>query len=313
MINEWFDQVVLVNMNRSTDRLQKITKQLEREGISFTRFEAVDGSELAPETVSQLTTPFCTRFCSKSMIGCGASHIGVWKLAHSQGWNTVLVLEDDVYFADDYKETLEQAMQQMPDDWDMVYLGCDGVCSKQTRISGFQSENVFVPAFPLGFHAYALSRQGYTKLLNIASKVNYHIDFQVACHQRGLNMYAVHPTCVYQDADCESTNMQSNPFPRWIHKFLKGVKTSKNHTLSWYLNTTLVQLIGVPVTPMTFVLVCIGVLAGKYPVVRNLAVLVLVLELVHVVDKQFLVGTAWLLLGFALSIDTRTIPPKNKL
>ncbi len=45
-INDYFSKVILINLDRREDRLEKISTQLDNLGITFERFSAIDGKEL---------------------------------------------------------------------------------------------------------------------------------------------------------------------------------------------------------------------------------------------------------------------------
>ena len=53
--------------------------------------------------------------------GCISSHMALWKQVKDEG--IVMVIEDDILFLDNAKENFETALSQLPEDWDMLYLG----------------------------------------------------------------------------------------------------------------------------------------------------------------------------------------------
>jgi len=53
--------------------------------------------------------------------GCISSHMALWKQVKDEG--VVMVIEDDILFLDNAKENFETALSQLPEDWDMLYLG----------------------------------------------------------------------------------------------------------------------------------------------------------------------------------------------
>jgi len=54
--------------------------------------------------------------------GCLASHRGVIEYAQRSGF-TVLVLEDDITLAEHFDIRLGQALKELPNDWELLYLG----------------------------------------------------------------------------------------------------------------------------------------------------------------------------------------------
>jgi len=101
-INEYFDKVVVINLDKRTDRLEKISKQLDELGIVFERFSAIDGTGKNP------------------MLANRDSHVEVWKQNLGK---KVLILEDDAYFVEGFQERFDEVIQTLPENWDVFYLG----------------------------------------------------------------------------------------------------------------------------------------------------------------------------------------------
>ena len=56
-------------------------------------------------------------------IACWSSHREVWHDIASRRLGTTLVLEDDVDMEIDVADVLQAAIQSLPDDWAIVWLG----------------------------------------------------------------------------------------------------------------------------------------------------------------------------------------------
>ena len=56
-------------------------------------------------------------------IGCYLSHYGVYKAARAAGLRSFLVLEDDAVLRPSAGKRFRQAIAQLPDRWDALYLG----------------------------------------------------------------------------------------------------------------------------------------------------------------------------------------------
>lgn len=104
-LNDFFDEVVVINMARRTDRLAIAREQADEFGFKFRLFEAHDMGHLGND-------------------GCTASHRGVLELICHHRWGKTLILEDDFLIVyKDFNERLEAMMPEVPDDWAMLYLG----------------------------------------------------------------------------------------------------------------------------------------------------------------------------------------------
>lgn len=100
-------QAYVINLDRRKDRMEKISIPFEYE-----RFSASDGSKLFPQE-GKLS----------GHIGCWDSHRRLLNQIKYQGHPFAMVLEDDVEFCDEFLVHLAKAMSQLPEDWDMLYLG----------------------------------------------------------------------------------------------------------------------------------------------------------------------------------------------
>lgn len=129
------------------------------------------------------------------------------------------VFEDDVVLADNFTSMLDAAMDELPDDWDVLMLGALGAvhplyyaCNfahamvagglrvprgARQAFSDRKAVAVHEPLRPFGTHAYLISEAGARKLLAAAPKANYHVDV-VAWGLRSLRLFAVHPLLAKQ-------------------------------------------------------------------------------------------------------------------
>jgi len=98
-------KIVYINLDRRTDRRVEMEAELAKMGLSAIRFSAISNS--------------------RGMIGCIQSHLEVIKLAKTQDWPNVLILEDDFMFLVDRSE-LDKQMKAFFDakiPYDLVMLG----------------------------------------------------------------------------------------------------------------------------------------------------------------------------------------------
>ena len=103
-VNDFFDKVVVINLDRRTDRMERLGAQLDELGIQYERFSAIDGKAegIAPMEAGKL------------------SHL---KVIQELNGEKVLILEDDAHFVDGFQERFDTEMDSLPADWDVFYLG----------------------------------------------------------------------------------------------------------------------------------------------------------------------------------------------
>ena len=141
------DHVFYINLDKRTDRREAIENELNRMDIPFERFSAI------------YYEPPC------GIVGCGKSHLAVFKLAKERGYKNVLILEDDFIFLES-KEVVEENIKRLfseKPDFDVCFLAYN-----------LQRGNI-VPELPFlikadethSASAYILNQHYYDKLIEL--------------------------------------------------------------------------------------------------------------------------------------------------
>jgi GR25 family glycosyltransferase involved in LPS biosynthesis len=106
-MNKYVDNVYLINMDKDIDRLERVKKECEIVNIEFERFPGIKLSDLSKNIMDKYVPHETQLYGANGMIGCGLSHLFVWKDAIKKNYKNILVLEDDVYFTDDFSSYLK--------------------------------------------------------------------------------------------------------------------------------------------------------------------------------------------------------------
>jgi glycosyl transferase family 25 len=119
-------QAFVINLDRSTERLERISQHLQRLGLPFTRVAAVDGRQLSDDerrrTLDEAT--YRRRHGMSSLpgeLGCYLSHVKAMRAFLASGADASLILEDDVQPEPELPQVL-QALIECPGRWDMVKI-----------------------------------------------------------------------------------------------------------------------------------------------------------------------------------------------
>lgn len=117
--------IYVINLDRSPKRLEEISSQLTRLGLSFQRVAAVDGKEATPEQLSQLDEASYQRKHGKTSLpgelGCYLSHVEAIRQFLQSGHASAVILEDDAILEDGFIPVI-QYLSQHQEQWDMVKL-----------------------------------------------------------------------------------------------------------------------------------------------------------------------------------------------
>lgn len=110
-----FDKVFLINLPHNTDRLARSKSFLEQWELNFEIFEGLYAKNLQLRHTDTKFTP--------GMVGCFMSHFSIFHRAVSEGWNTIMVLEDDFEPVPGFDFLFEKAWKEVPEDWEFIWLG----------------------------------------------------------------------------------------------------------------------------------------------------------------------------------------------
>jgi glycosyl transferase family 25 len=117
--------VYVINLDRSQDRLEKISLQLEQLDFPFQRISAVDGKTATHEQNQLLNLSLYKKrhgkFPTPGELGCYLSHYEAVSMASLSENEFTLVLEDDAILGTGLAGTINDLVS-IPDTWDFVKL-----------------------------------------------------------------------------------------------------------------------------------------------------------------------------------------------
>ena len=176
-VNEFFDKVVVINLDRRTDRMEKLDLQLKELDIQYKRFSAVDAIKLNIDPI----------------VAGLRSHLQVIK---DNIGRRVLVLEDDAYFVDNFDEKFEKVMQTLPEDWDIFYLGA--LLPKDVGQINMVNRHWGIQVLTTGTQAYCIRPEMQHYFISRLEDYNYYIDIGLRDFAKGYKPYITQPNLVTQ-------------------------------------------------------------------------------------------------------------------
>jgi len=176
-VNDFFDKVIVINLDRRTDRMDKLVPQLEKLDIQYKRFSAVDAKKLDIDPV----------------VAGLRSHLQVMKQIAGQ---RVLILEDDAQFVEDFNEKFEKVMQTLPEDWDIFYLGA--LVPKDVGLIRMVNRHWGIQVLTTGTQAYCINPSRLEYFINKLEDYNFYIDIGLRDFAKDLKAYITQPNLVVQ-------------------------------------------------------------------------------------------------------------------
>ena len=162
ILNNFFDKVYCINLDRRPDRWEHASHQFENLGIEVERFPAIDYKDLEqiPPNIKG------------GAYGCKLSHLSIIEKCKNDNIKNVLIFEDDVVLDDDILQVFEDNVQYLPQ-WDMLYFGGYHI-HHPTHVN----KNIYKLEYSYATHSYACNHTMYDDLLKI-ERGNY-IDVSIA-------------------------------------------------------------------------------------------------------------------------------------
>ncbi len=215
-------KVFVINVDKDNRRMESLHKHLVEHDIEYDRVTAETGPDEDFSSVLRHT-------CSKGVLGSFTSHRKIWKQIVDEELDMAMILEDDARFTENAPEVLNKVLEQLPPDFDILYLGCGGVCDDSVKspfdlvhfmmlltpkASKTVSENLVVPAAPMEIHAYIISRKGAETLLKKKPTMCFG-DLDIGITDN-LHLYACKPSIAIQDRETFVSHAVSK-FPKLIN------------------------------------------------------------------------------------------------
>lgn len=139
MYRDYFKNIGLINLKKRPDRLALSSGILNEFGANYEVIEAVENIEKPCEGLVVTMQNYFRRILKDGAERC-------------------LLFEDDIQPLTDcstWNNTISRCVEQLPNDWDMLYLGCNPAGG----LTKFYSENLLPIPFAYATHAVAYSRR----------------------------------------------------------------------------------------------------------------------------------------------------------
>lgn len=129
-MHRYFDKILVVSVPRFTDRHVRVKQHLT--GLPFEFFWGADKLNLDYDTAKTDGT-YDEQMAKKLQrqgktlnlgeIACSLSHRNLYTAIIENNWQKILILEDDVLPIDENLKALPAALEELPENWELVYLG----------------------------------------------------------------------------------------------------------------------------------------------------------------------------------------------
>ena len=223
-------KIFVLHYSKLTERKQHIIEQFKKQNITDYEFVECYNKEDLTETDKQL---FDTNRVKLSMISLMNKHFYAYRRI-AQQYSEALILEDDIILADDFANKLTFYMQQLPKDYDMLFIG-DG-CNLHIEPHKIKPNiNIYEKClYPTQWggngatrctDSYVISNKGAIKLCKyierLTRKITLPSDWWLnnVCRYIIAKVYCAEPTIITQGT--ENGTFQSSITPNKYNKIQK--------------------------------------------------------------------------------------------
>lgn len=203
------DKIYMTHWTRLSDRKKFLTSYLPENAINEIEWVELYDKEnwIKEDILKEYPNIFGLnpkgRYLNDSEISLALKHCWLIKDAFENKYDSILVLEDDVVFAQNFVENFNNYKQQLPNDWDSCFIGT--CCNLHART--IENLNVYKTNSSRCTHAYILSRKGIEKLITDIDSINECIDwyYNLVIEKLSLQNYWFEPSLAFQNPNYKST------------------------------------------------------------------------------------------------------------
>lgn len=291
-------KIYYINLEKSVERKRKLLSQLSRIKIPHKRIDAVYGKEMPADELDKLCYKPSGMLCSRSIIGCYASHLKAWKeFQKDTEEDYAIIMEDDCILSKNFEKNVRNVVSEinkLNPLWDFVYFGYynlnlfDMFPSTSRNIHKKAKTYTTPSGLPLGFHCYLINRRSVGKLLKVMKKMYYHIDMQFYFLSKHFSIYSSKKKLAKQMITPEHSTQNLN-FPRHMNILIDKVFCKEKDSISpsYVLSSSLVKIpvIDCNVTTYTLLFLCLLKAFKKW---KNFIYGYLILEMIWCNHKEIL-------------------------
>lgn len=184
-------KIYSINLDKDKDNWHKIDKLNMKYNLNILRLPGVDGKELLDtnchDDIKNLVTKNYIDKSDPEKVGKMLSHGRMWKKIVKNDLNNVMVIHDNVDFVgnkEDFNDTLDKIMNDLPVNYDLIFIGNDGICKDgehQFKVNVCDSYNYLynIPVWSNDISAYIISNKGARKLLSYMFPLMDDLDVQI--------------------------------------------------------------------------------------------------------------------------------------
>lgn len=208
----------VINLKYAKDRLKNIDKYFSNNNIKYDIFNAIDGKELilydkffSKELLNKYNLNKLQFY--RGSIGCSLSHVSLWNKIYNENNNLCTILEDDVKFDNMFELKINFFISQLPDDWDVLYLGRKYLYGSVVNKYFIKGDKTDKKGYNVSSYGYVIKKESCKKLYDIVYPLsNLEQDLTLRTNLDKYNAYfLINPLVLHENfSSCIAFNNNNN-------------------------------------------------------------------------------------------------------
>ena len=178
--SQLYNKCYYINLDRAVERKNYMEKTLLEQGIQAERIPAVDGNTIHEIIHNPYNFPGI--FWNKYALGLVRTCKNILINAIENDHETIMILEDDVVFEENFNQCLKDYCEQLPDDWGVVQLSVGSF--KRENAINYINRNIVQIEGTCGTFGMLINKRFYHLIINAIEQLPLPLDDIFICIQR---------------------------------------------------------------------------------------------------------------------------------
>jgi len=220
-------KVVIITLNEREKTYNMLKHSLEKLNIPYNKFDGINTRSLDTRILNlipnidnfitnndkkQFGTDYFTKYkddlinsrTKLGSLGCSLSHMHIYNEMISKNIAYTIILEEDAVIQDNFIKELQKVLQNIPENWDILFLGfsCeyshDERCHKNDNYRKYNG-NIFDISYIYGTYGYLINKKAAEKIMKNIFPLWWHYDTMLSylMQTKKIKAYGIVPNIVF--------------------------------------------------------------------------------------------------------------------
>lgn len=212
-LNDYFDNIYVLNLDKDTQRMKRMSNILNELNIKYERFPGIYGKDRIEEhsKIKNLNNSIwenqhmskVKNKISKNIgaFGCLLSHRAIIQDAINKKYKKILILEDDIMIYENFNKRLNEILPIISERWKLLYLGA----SQHYWININYRKNYYFANGTDSTFAYGIHSSIFNEILKVTKNFKFPIDYYYRYFQNKYFCPVIYPNLFISKVDESNT------------------------------------------------------------------------------------------------------------